>query len=319
MKSSSQLFPVSLLRADALGELTEDVYLIKHNRDEDKSVQIAVSHLGSEQSSAGGLPVILLHGSFSNRGFWLSAKGEGLARYLLEQGFDVWLMEMRGHGLSPRNQDYLNNTVERSVLHDLPAVTEFVSEQSGQKPVWIGHSLGGVAISSAVAGGFLDDTNCAGFILFGTQALRRMRYQWLPLAGPVMRMVVRSRGEVDGQRMSIGPENEPAGVINEYLRRNSWFGSWQLRSQGRRLLPSWKAFHRLPLLAVIAAADRSDPARYCQKFAALYGGDKKEQILLARAKGFSRDYGHVDMVVSKEAAAEVWPQVADWLTAVQSR
>ena len=90
MKSSSELFPVSLLRADVLGDLTEDVYLVKHNRDPDRSVQIAVSHLGlRSRGGHSGQPLILLHGSFTNRGFWLSDKGEGLARYLLEQGFDV--------------------------------------------------------------------------------------------------------------------------------------------------------------------------------------------------------------------------------------
>src|SRR5690554_7862638 len=90
----------------------------------------------------------MVHGSFSNRGFWITRKGIGLARYLLDQGYDVWLMEHRGHGITPRNKDYFNNTVERYVLHDVPAVNEFVQEKSGQKPFWIGHSLGGVMIRS---------------------------------------------------------------------------------------------------------------------------------------------------------------------------
>jgi hypothetical protein len=57
MKSSSQFFPVSLLKADVVGDLTDDVYLIKHGRDQDLSVQIALSHIGIYgQSNKGKQP-----------------------------------------------------------------------------------------------------------------------------------------------------------------------------------------------------------------------------------------------------------------------
>jgi hypothetical protein len=36
---------------------------------------------------------------------------------------------------------------------------------------------------------------------------------------------------------------------------------------------------------------------------------------LGQAQGFSHDYGHVDMLVSKAAQAEVWPQIQRWLAA----
>ncbi len=320
MKSSSELFPVSLLRADVLGDLTEDVYLVKHNRDPDRSVQIAVSHLGlRSRGGHSGQPLILLHGSFTNRGFWLSDKGEGLARYLLEQGFDVWLMEQRGHGLSPRNHDYVRNTLERYVLSDIPAVNDFVQEQSGQKPVWIGHSLGGVIISSSVAAGRLHAENSRAMVLLGTQVVRRPWYLWLPLTSLVLRMLVKSKAELDGRKLGIGPENEPAGLVNEYLARHSLFGRWQIRSEKLRLLPAWKQGADLPLLAVAAAADKSDPAKACLRFASLYGGAQKDNLLLGKAEGFSRDYGHVDMVVSKEAATEVWPRIQRWLSQLRQQ
>ncbi|MAD45995.1 MAG: alpha/beta hydrolase [Oceanospirillaceae bacterium] len=317
MKSSSQLFPVSLLRADSFAGLTEDVYLVKHNRDPDLSVQVAVSHLGRNNQTPGGPPVILLHGSFTNRGFWLSHKGEGLARHLLDQGFDVWMMEMRGHGMSPRNQDYANNTLERYALYDLPAVSEFVAEKTSAAPVWAGHSLGGVTIASAVAAGALAEDVCRGMVLFGTQTIRRPLYQWVPLASLAARTRVRMKGELDGRKMGIGPENEPAGLINEYLARHGLLGSWQFKSSQQKLMPLWKSQRALPLLAFAAAADCSDPARYCERFANLYGGEQKTLFTLGSATGFSRDYGHVDMVVSRQAADEVWPKVSDWLKSLE--
>jgi len=36
-------------------------------------------------------------------------------------------------------------------------------------------------------------------------------------------------------------------------------------------------------------------------------------LCLGRQQGFTEDFGHVEMLVSKAAQAEVWPLVAQWL------
>lgn len=316
MKSSSDLYPVSLLRADTLGSLSEDVYLIKHNLDSDKSVEVAVTHVMHDTVKHTVKPrlgsVVLVHGSFSNSGFWLSGKGEGLARLLLEQGFDVWLFEHRGHGNSPRNNDYFNNTVERYVLHDLKAANEFVHEKSGSYPFWIGHSLGGVMIAGAVASGVLSEQNCRGQVLIGTQTIARPNYLWIPFMRSLLKLKVQRSGELIGRKIGIGPENEPAGVIKEFVNRFRLLGRWQFVSTKQQLLPAWRSEQQVPLLAVIGAADTTDKTSGCLKFAELYGGPK-DILLLGKKQGFARNYGHVDMVVSKDAAKEVWPRIANWL------
>lgn len=275
MKSSSELFPVTLSRAELLGSYADDIYLVKHNTDTDKTVQVAVSHLspvvGAERPQAGSAqPVVLVHGAFQNRNQWLGMQGEGLAGWLVDQGFDVWLMEMRGHGYSPRNRDYQRNTAESCACYDVPAVNAFVQEQTGRKPVWIGHSLGGLAVATAVAATLLTPENCAGTVLLGTQVLKRPWYMWLPLTGVSLRTMMKIKGELDGQKAGMGPENEPVGVVNEYLRRQGLFGKWQLREQKRLLLPGWRAA-RLPLLMVSGGADEMAPADACQRFFDLYG------------------------------------------------
>ncbi|MEC7547908.1 alpha/beta fold hydrolase [Thalassolituus sp.] len=317
MKSSSSLFPVTLARADILGDLSEDIYLVKHNRDPDQSVQVAVSRIGLVGSSHGesrGFPLVLVHGSFTNKGFWLSTKGQGMARYLAEAGFDVWLFEHRGHGQSPRNDDYSANTVERYARYDLPAVHEFIHEKTGSFPAWVGHSLGGTIIATAVAAATMKAL--PAFVMMGTQVVRPNPVLQLPLAGPIARAVVAFKKEVDGRQVKIGPENEPAGVINEYLARHSLLGNWILPSDKTRLMPAWQT-SQIPLLGISGAADTTDPAKYCQKFYRAYGGPT-EELLLGKENGFSKDYAHIEMVVSKDAANEVWPKVANWLRAYAS-
>lgn len=100
-KQQSPLFPVALISAERRGDLSEDVYRLKPANSPDISVELVVTRLGmADDSQVRGVPVILLHGSFSNRRFWYSPKGVGLGAFLARAGFDVWLPEMRGHGLS---------------------------------------------------------------------------------------------------------------------------------------------------------------------------------------------------------------------------
>ena len=71
MQSSSNLFPVALISAERRGDLSEDVYRLKPGNSPDGTVELAVTRLGlADEPAVRGVPVILLHGSFSNRRFW---------------------------------------------------------------------------------------------------------------------------------------------------------------------------------------------------------------------------------------------------------
>ena len=62
-----------------------------------------------------------------------------------------------------------------------------------------------------------------------------------------------------------------------------------------------------------AAGDHQDPDWACRKLFDQIGSPLKRFICLGRKAGFGSDFGHVEMLVSKPAQAEVWPLVADWL------
>jgi pimeloyl-ACP methyl ester carboxylesterase len=317
MKSSSEFFPVSLFKADIIDDLTDDVYLIKHGRDADPSVQIALTHIGIYgQSSQGKQPIVLVHGSFTNRRFWISAQGVGLARYLVEAGFDVWLMEMRGHGLSPRNLDYKDNSLEHYAVSDVPAINEFVIEKTGLKPVWLGHSLGGVLIATAIAAETLPEHQIAAIALLGTQVVRRRWFLQIPLITSMGKLWFTLKPELDGRKLKIGPENEPAGIAKEYLRWLGLLGRWRFNEGKASLLAKWQNMD-VPMLAMAGKNDQSDPVEYCERFYDLCGSNNKVFKLLSKDEGFSRDFGHVDMIVSKAAAKEVWPELLNWLVEIK--
>ncbi|TRX76472.1 alpha/beta fold hydrolase [Pseudomonas mangiferae] len=310
MQSSSELFPVALVSAELRRDLTEDVYLLKPNNSPDLTVELAVTRLGLlGRESRRGVPVILVHGSFSNRRFWYSPKGIGLGPYLVRAGFDVWIAEMRGHGLSPRNQAYTRNRVADYARYDLPALGAFVAEQSGQAPHWIGHSLGGITLAAALGGGHLQTEHVASLAMLGSQVSRG---HWLLKCPPVeglARLVLRRSGEVSGPRWRRGPEHEPAGVVLESLRWHGLFGRF---GEGRTDWTAGLAQVFSPVLALAGEGDRQDPPDACRALAERFGGAVRF-LSLGRSQGFETDYGHVDMVVSKPAEREVWPLLVNWL------
>lgn len=311
MQSSSELFPVALISAEIRGELTEDVYLLKPNNSPDNTVELALTRIGlRERSGDLGEPVVLLHGSFSNRRFWCSPLGIGAGAHLARQGFDVWILELRGHGLSPRNRDYTKNRVSQYVRYDLPAVAAFVQEQNGLVPHWVGHSLGGIVLAAALGGGYLDEASAASAALFGSQI---SRIYW-PLKVPPVewagRLLLKGFDQVSGSRLKRGPEDEPIGLVKESLRWHGLFGRF---GDSERDWWAGLADVRVPLLAAAGAGDTQDPAWACRKLFEQFGSAQKEYHCLGKADGFSQDYGHVDMLVSKGAQKEVWPLLAAWL------
>ncbi|PTU00784.1 alpha/beta hydrolase, partial [Pseudomonas sp. HMWF031] len=61
-----------------------------------------------------------------------------------------------------------------------------------------------------------------------------------------------------------------------------------------------------------------DPAWACRKLFDQLGSEHKQFINLGREQGFADNFGHVEMLVSKAAQAEVWPLVARWLADQQT-
>lgn len=311
MQSSSELFPVALIGAELRGDLSEDIYRLKPGNSPDRSVELALTRLGrAGYEHTRGVPVILIPGSFSNRRFWFSPKGIGLGAYLARAGFDVWIAEMRGHGLSPRNRDYSRNTVSDYVRYDLPAIADFIHELNPQKAHWLGHSLGGIILAGALGGHYLDEAKIASGALFGSQISRVYWPLKLPPLEWTARLLLKRFSVLSGARLKRGPEDEPIGLVVESLRWHGLFGRF---GDAKRNWWAGLAEVRVPVLAVAALGDRQDPAWACEKLLKQFGSPVSEFICLGKKQGFSSDFGHVEMLISKEAQREVWPLLEQWL------
>ncbi|XP_052107259.1 triacylglycerol lipase 2 isoform X2 [Arachis duranensis] len=94
-------------------------------------------------------PVILQHGILVDGAQWLlNGPEQNLPLILADNGFDVWISNTRGTrfsrrhtSLDPSSKAYWDWSWDELASYDVPAVVEYVSSQTGQKPHYVGHSL----------------------------------------------------------------------------------------------------------------------------------------------------------------------------------
>ncbi|XP_042500115.1 triacylglycerol lipase 2-like [Macadamia integrifolia] len=110
-------------------------------------------------------PVLLQHGVLVDGMTWMiGSPKESLAFVLADSGFDVWISNTRGTRSSKRHvsldesqQEYWNWTWDDVAKNDLPAIVDFVYNQTGQKLHYIGHSMGTTIAMAALSEGRLAD------------------------------------------------------------------------------------------------------------------------------------------------------------------
>lgn len=122
-----------------------------------------------------GPPVLLLHGASANRAsFTYTPSGHPRARslvdYLIEEGFDPWLLDWRGSGLvvdaTGRRKLRGCFDLDHAAACDIPAALARIQHIT-KKPVVgvVGHCMGAAILAQAVAGGYIRGTGVEHIVL----------------------------------------------------------------------------------------------------------------------------------------------------------
>lgn len=267
--------------------------------------RLALSRVGRP----GAPPVVLVPGTFSNHTFWLGTKGHGMAWAVAEAGFEAVILDPRGHGASeqPDGQDW---TFDHWGRVDVPAAVEAVTPDGG-RALMVGHSAGGAAVLIALAGEPAIRERVAGLVVLATPVPWLQR--WRRLGARVIRAGSRLLGRFPAPLLGLGPEDELPGVMAQWMTWNlegEWVGDDDV-DYGAEL-----ANVRVPILALSGAGDTVfAPPEACRGILEMVGSDDASYMLAGRETGFSEDFDHPGIVVSKAAHEEVWPRVIDWLEA----
>lgn len=299
-------------------------------------------------------PVILCHGLGANR-FNLDIRDDGhgqdrlsLALFLARAGFDVWVLETRGHGratVTPGEQW----TAEDELAEDVPVALQTVLDATGAQEVfWVGHSWGGVLQYLFQARGHPLADRVKGLVAVGSpgtldvqpelpwlrplgaflvKGLRiglpiRFLARWsLPLVHGLAllpRLLLPRQAVMEGRflmRLFANlPEDVPRGWLEHalgYARRGGFTTPEGDRVDLSRL--------RLPLLLLSGTMDRIAPPEALAYVADQAQSDDVTLRVMGRAHGCRVDYGHGGLLVAREAPDEVHPVIREWLTERASR
>lgn len=292
---------------------------------------------------AKGRPVLLCHGiSANDRNMDLDDK-VSMARWFAAQGREAWTMSLRGTGES----DGIDAAKGRPGpiyfddywRHDLPAVVEYVRKVSGAEAIdYAGHSMGGMVLYAYLSQGGQGIHAAA---TLGTPT----RLDWgsnlevvLRTLGPALvsapstvpsglgaRLAAPFQGAVpDGifQRFFYNPQSTDVETWQRLmvygtadvsggtaLQLISLIESGKFQSaDGKIDLRADMAKIRTPVLVVAGRLDRIAVVPAVKDGYRALGGPKR-WLLVTRANGARGEYGHMDLVIGRRAADEVWSRV----------
>jgi polyhydroxyalkanoate synthase len=260
-------------------------------------------------------PVLLIHGFGQNRYAW-HLPARSMANYLSRQGYDVFNLDLRGHGRSRHFGARTPRSVDDYILEDLPtAVDEIHALTGGRSPFLVGHSLGGLvsyASAPSLAGGV------RGVVSIGSPYHIGLPLPLYPI-GAFMRTI---RRVADSPFYPIPLRGWHAGalephVLDQHLKlafdragiaelRNMFEWAAEKRFGGSRN-DYVERFEALDVsLLVIAGAndDLAPPASVRPAFERSRSSDKTYR---------TAPLGHIDLLVGRDAPLATWPLLSGWL------
>ena len=306
---------------------------------------------GTRLAQAPRASVLLVHGFGQNR-YLFDMPGRSFATYLAHGGFDAYVLELRGHGLSrQRGGPYATSVADYSEL-DVPAAVAALRARGVDDLMLCGHSMGGVACMTAPAA-LLRTVRAVATIASpthlgrGAEGLRTFArlgsaliraaggtrwgrgFDTGLLAGVFRRALplFNTRGPwplhiwVPGQieddilhgYLSRAFEAEPKGVVFDFSR---WLHKRSFdRTDGGESFWSRLRTMPAPILFVVGAQDRIVPPASIEPGYALTGGPHKTWMLFGEDHHQGR-YGHTDLLLGRHAPTEVWPRILAWLRTV---
>jgi pimeloyl-ACP methyl ester carboxylesterase len=305
-------------------------------------VELAIARLSPAQQKARGA-VVLQHGLGCN-GLAFVMPGVSLAERLCALGYDCFVPDLRGAGRSARPRTAFG--LDAYIEHDIPAILAAALEHSGASAVhWVGHSMG--ALLMWMYGIEHPDAPVARLCAVGSaidyrpgQSVYRSLQRLLPIASLLLpsvpfALIGRASALVAGQGPLLLPEAmnfHRSNVERDVCRRFMSTGFSPIpvplfdalkttfsehgfsRANGAIVYLPRVAEFRIPTLLIGGSRDpQATPEAVQATFAHLSGVTDKRLVMCGKAHGHGEDYGHIDLLIGKRAAHEVWPHIEAFL------
>jgi len=285
-------------------------------------------------------PVLLCHGLGANRLAFDVDKQASLALHLANQGYDVYALDLRGHGKSQKPRAFSDKRWGwgfNDYCHkDLPAAIDHILQQTGKPKLhYIGHSMGGVLLYSRAA---VQDPRIQSAITIGssldysgTDSIFHSLIKFKALGNLLPAIPVHwpslfsSWGAKYSEKLIDSVLVNPPNVnLNLYRKMaavtlhpvsskvlfdlaGSINGEGLLAPDGSRYSTLLKdRGYPFPILSLAGAADKQCPPVAAKRFGT-------QHLIFGKTFGHAHDYGHDDLIMGKNAKYETWPEIITWL------
>ena len=268
--------------------------------------------------------ILLIHGSVENGRIFYSVNGKGFGSYLAQNGFDVFVADLRGKGESkPKVNSTSSFGQTEYILEDLPAFANKIKEIKGNFPTyWAAHSWGGVLIVPCLVR-FPELAEATKKIVFfgskrrirtkGIERLLKIDLFW-NLIGKISNKLV---GYLPTTKIGFGTDDESRNFIiesNKWIYEDKWIcrDKFDYQSEFQELKQKNNYFP--PILHIAASNDTilGNP-NDVKLFKEEIDNEKDEFWLLSKSNKNLHDYDHNNMLTHKDAVKDHFPKILEWL------
>lgn len=275
-------------------------------------------HLRHIWKNSGGTPVFMLHGAIENGLIFYTKKGKGLACYLAEQGFDVYVADLRGRGEStPKIDADAKHGQFEAITKDIPLFLEYIKQKTQQSIHLVAHSWGGVLLASTLARFPEIATNIRSKSCFGTkrmvtvkgiEKLFKVNLIWNNLAPKLAKRT----GFLDAKKHGLGSDNETKQSLADSV---SWVkkSDWHDPFDGFDYYQAAKSIKWPPTWHFTGVKDKvlghaTDVNIFIQE-----SNPQAKFTLLSKSSGNLENYDHINILTHPRAIDDHFPLLVNWL------
>lgn len=258
--------------------------------------------------------ILLTHGTFSDKRVCL-----GIANYLAKRGHSCYIMEWRGHGHSPIPKVKFN--FETVALYDFNATLHYLFDELQLDNLHcVTHSGGGICLTMCLVQNEQHINKISSISMLACQAYGAVMNPKSYAKIMLIKTMTRLLGYVPAKRLRLGTINE------SYQMMGQWF-NWNLNQNFKSSLTKQDSkytknfdyrqhIHKVivPIYAISAKGDNViAPPRGCKLFLDDFNNSANSFRKFSMANGDLEDYNHSRVILSSNAAKEVWPTIAAWI------
>lgn len=290
--------------------LNENVTLVTTKDEQQIAVWQVCDDLPSNRTDK-SQNVLLLHGAFSDKRVCM-----GIASYLTKFGHTCYIMEWRGRGKSTIPKDDFN--FETVAHYDVDATFDYLFNDLNITNLHcITHSGGGLCLTMFLAKNksYIDRINSIS--MFACQAYGAVLNPKCYAKILTLNYVTKTLGYLPAKRFKMGPINESHYTMKQWYR-------WNLNKNYASSLPEHRGESfdyrdhmidiSIPIYSICAKGDSFiAPPICCEQYMNDFENPNNQFKEFSIANGNLADYDHTKLIVSLNAAKEVWPTVLKWI------